>query len=98
MRKSNLLIIIIFLIIILTNEVLILKNGEKLIGKIIKMDEDTMTVYTKEGEFIIDRDDILEFYKDEKAYQNRQRSNQLNGSNKNVNKMIFVKGANFYWE
>ena len=97
MKKLFLIILCVFILTILTNEVLILKDGKTLNGKIIKMDEDTMTVYSKDGEFIIDREDIIEFYIDEKTYQNRKQNSQNIEKNDVVtNKnMVLVKGGEF---
>lgn len=54
---------------IFKNEVLILKDGKIINGKIIKMDEDTMTVYSKDGEYIIDKEDIKIIYFNEEEYK-----------------------------
>lgn len=58
-----------FIIIILLNcfficpEILILENGKIIDGKIIKMDEDTLTVITKNKEMVIDRDKIIHTFR-----------------------------------
>ena len=52
----------------LFSEVIILENGKKIIGKIIKMDADTITVLTQNSEMVLDRDKIISIYRSEQDY------------------------------
>ena len=69
--KKLIVTLILFLIIIsqLFSEILILKNGKEIKGKIIKMDEDTITVITKKEEIVIERDNIKITFFDENEYK-----------------------------
>lgn len=63
MLKKILLLIILLNCFLIYPEVLILENSDIIDGKIIKMDEDTLTVITKNKEIIIDRDKILQTFR-----------------------------------
>ena len=88
-------ILFLFLVLYLFPEVLVLKNGDVIRGRLIKMDEDTMTILAKYGEFVIDRDDIEQIYTDEASYKKEQLASKKDTSEKNDDNMIFVKGGTF---
>ncbi len=69
MRKSVFLIfIIIFGLNLAFGEVIILKDDSVIKGKIIKLDEDNITVIGSLGEVVIERDNIKRQYASEEEY------------------------------
>ncbi len=63
MFKKLLIIIILINCYFINPEVLVLENGDIIDGKIIKMDEDTITVITKNKEIVIDRDKVIHTFR-----------------------------------
>ena len=75
---------IFFLFIIVTlilSEVIVMKNNNVINGKVIKMDEDTITVITKTKEIVIDKDDVIKIYYSEKEYEEDRK--KLNNKTEN---------------
>jgi len=70
MRKNilSLLLLLLFVSYFAHGEVLVIDNGSILNGKIIKMDEDTMTILSEFGEMVIDRDKIKRIYQNMDEY------------------------------
>ena len=104
MKRKIFIFCLVFLFSVATfflfSEVLVLKNGDVIRGKLIKMDEDTMTIVSEKGEFIIDRDEINYIYEGEEFYKSKYSTLKKNIVEKetetaNGNEMIFVKGGTF---
>ncbi len=74
MNKMVLLLVFIFTAFLSNAEVLELKNGSIINGKIIKMDEDTMTIISDIGEIVIDRENILTIYQNMDQYNSEKKS------------------------
>ncbi len=70
MKKTVFIFILLFIkIALIISEIIIMKNDRIINGKIIKMDEDTITVVTKTYEMVIDKDEIKNIYQNESDYQ-----------------------------
>ncbi|HPO50800.1 MAG TPA: hypothetical protein PLO89_10790 [Spirochaetota bacterium] len=60
-------------------EVFLLKNGDVITGKNIKMDEDTVFVLTSYGEISLDRENIENIFSDEEQYRLYKKSIESGG-------------------
>lgn len=66
--KKFVLLLFIFTTGILTSEVFIFDDETIILGKLIKMDEDSMTIITGATEFVTDRDSIIKIYRKKEDY------------------------------
>ncbi len=71
--KSFFVLVFMSLVIAGYSEVIILNSGSVISGKIIKMDEDTMTILSDFGEFVVDRDQIKKFFYTQEEYDADKR-------------------------
>ena len=74
--KKNLFIFFLlpFFIAFIFSEVIVMKDNRAINGKIIKMDEDTMTVITKTKEIVIDKEDVVKIYYSAKDYEEEKKT------------------------
>ena len=68
LKKLVYTVTLLFCITTLFAEVVLLKDGSIIKGKIIKMNEDIITVLSNYGEMVIDRSQVVNTYFDEDAY------------------------------
>ena len=61
-------------------EVIILKDDSVIKGKIIKLDEDIITVIGSFGEMVIERDNVKKQYANEEEYSTICRVMSMNGA------------------
>ncbi len=87
-KRKIFIIIFLFLIgMFIFSEVIVMKDKRVINGKIIKMNEDTVTVITKKEEIVIDRENIRMIYNSEKEYEeNKKKDKDINVKTKEVNK------------
>lgn len=103
MRKSLVVFFLFFISALLFSEVIILEKGEKIVGKIIKMDEDTITVLTQKEEMVFDRDKIKSIFRTEDDYNDSLKKEVKNETkNKEPSDGNLIKNGNFtndsYWK
>ncbi len=69
MKKTIFVFILLFIIIaFILSEVIIMKNEKVINGKIINMNDDTITVITKTEEMVINKYDVKNIYYNEADY------------------------------
>ena len=78
MHKKLFLFTLLLTCYFINSEVIILDNGKIIDGKIIKLDEDIITVITKNKEIIIDRDAITHIFTSTADYNNYKKSLEKN--------------------
>ena len=88
--KFFLVFTFVFLSDLLFSEVLLLRDGSLLKGKIIKMNEDSFTVLTNFGEMVIDRVTVQQMFSSEEDYQKfikKESSSNLKNEDSNSDAM-----------
>lgn len=68
-RKIGLACVLLFMASLVFSEVLLLKDGTIIRGKIIKLDEDKVVILSTYGELLVDRDQIIKTYFNDAEYE-----------------------------
>lgn len=90
--KIFIFVLLLFIVTFIFSEVIIMKDDRVIDGKIIKMDEDTITVITKTKEIIIDKEDVLKIYYNERDYEEDKAKNNRKETfdNKDDNEVPYI--------